>query len=253
MVFVSPIMLSADMMGNPKKLLLARAAQRRRSKEKKTSGEEGSSSAPAIEPSDASAVAASFTSTGAMSVVCAYDVALLAMLSVPLVAPLPSLATSVGMKEENNWLFSEADVNVFSSIYDQFGPSMQIWRSSQLKYLVVKLDDEVIWRVVAVCEVGKIAEKGLSAAGLRMEDVVQSPAAIELAVLKEREEAEEGERGCKEGDKEGEEKGEEDGGKDGGREGGDGNEEKGGYPTAHREFVERIKENQGKLEEAMTP
>ncbi|KAH7826239.1 uncharacterized protein MONOS_7673 [Monocercomonoides exilis] len=49
--------------------------------------------------------------------------------------------------------------------------------------------------------------------------------------------------------KEGEEKGKE----DGGREGGDRNEEKGGYPTAHREFVERIKENQGKLEEAMAP
>ncbi|KAH7819598.1 uncharacterized protein MONOS_15974 [Monocercomonoides exilis] len=47
------------------------------------------------------------------------------------------------------------------------------------------------------------------------------------------------------GDKEGEE--------DGGREEGEGNEEKGGYPTAHREFVERIKENQGKLEEAMAP
>ncbi|KAH7818636.1 uncharacterized protein MONOS_8386 [Monocercomonoides exilis] len=82
-----------------------------------------------------------------------------------------------------------------------------------------------------------------------MEDVVQSPAAIELAVLEEREEAEEGEKGGKRG----EEKGEEDGGKDGGREGGDGNEEKGGYPTAHREFVERIKENQGKLEEAIAP
>ncbi|KAH7823528.1 uncharacterized protein MONOS_11759 [Monocercomonoides exilis] len=34
---------------------------------------------------------------------------------------------------------------------------------------------------------------------------------------------------------------------------GDGNEEKGAYPTAHREFVERIKENQVKLEEAMAP
>ncbi|KAH7815004.1 uncharacterized protein MONOS_9607 [Monocercomonoides exilis] len=82
-----------------------------------------------------------------------------------------------------------------------------------------------------------------------MEDVVLSPAAIALAVLEEREESEEGEKGGKEG----EEEGEEDGGKDGGREGGDGNEEKGGYPTAHREFVERIKENQGKLEEAMAP
>ncbi|KAH7815148.1 uncharacterized protein MONOS_12830 [Monocercomonoides exilis] len=61
----------------------------------------------------------------------------------------------------------------------------------------------------------------------------------------EREEAEEGERRGKEGDKEGEEKG--------WRKGVDGNEEKSGYPTAHREFVDRIKENQGKLEEAMAP
>ncbi|KAH7818638.1 uncharacterized protein MONOS_8384 [Monocercomonoides exilis] len=76
---------------------------------------------------------------------------------------------------------------------------------------------------VAVCEVGEIVEKGLSAAGLRMEDVVLLPAAIALAALEEREEAKE----C------------------------EGNEEKGGYPTAHREFVERIKENQGKLEEAI--
>ncbi|KAH7823360.1 uncharacterized protein MONOS_8448 [Monocercomonoides exilis] len=93
----------------------------------------------------------------------------------------------------------------------------------------------------------------MEAVWLSVEDVVLSPAAIALAVLEEREEAEEGERGCKEGDKEGEEMGEEDGGKDRGREGGDGNEEKGGYPTAHRDFVERIKEKQGKLEEAMVP
>ncbi|KAH7824530.1 uncharacterized protein MONOS_6989 [Monocercomonoides exilis] len=92
-------------------------------------------------------------------------------------------------------------------------------------------------------------EKGLHVVGLRMGDVVLSPAAIALAVLEEREEAEEGEKGGKEGGKEGEEKGEE----DGGREGGDVNEEKGGYPAAHREFVERIKENKGKLEEAMAP
>ncbi|KAH7832711.1 uncharacterized protein MONOS_10943 [Monocercomonoides exilis] len=78
-----------------------------------------------------------------------------------------------------------------------------------------------------------------------MEDIVQSHAAIVQAVLEEREEAEEGEKGGKEGEEKGEE--------DGGREGGDGNEEKGGYPAAHREFVERIKENQGKLEEAMAP
>ncbi|KAH7828770.1 uncharacterized protein MONOS_11278 [Monocercomonoides exilis] len=69
------------------------------------------------------------------------------------------------------------------------------------------------------------------------------PAEIALVALEEREEAEEGEKGYKEGEEKGEE--------DGGRERGDGNEEKGGYPTAHGEFVERIKENQGKLEEAM--
>ncbi|KAH7818447.1 uncharacterized protein MONOS_14078 [Monocercomonoides exilis] len=77
-----------------------------------------------------------------------------------------------------------------------------------------------------------------------MEDVVLSPAAIALAVLEEREEAEEGEKGGKKGEEKGE---------DGRREGDDGNEEKGGYPTDHREFVEKIKENQGKLEEAMAP
>ncbi|KAH7819168.1 uncharacterized protein MONOS_3238 [Monocercomonoides exilis] len=82
-----------------------------------------------------------------------------------------------------------------------------------------------------------------------MENVVLLPAAIALAVLEEQEEAKEGERRGKEG----EEKGEEEEKEDGGREGGDGNEEKGGYPAAHRKFVERIKENQGKLEEAMVP
>ncbi|KAH7827768.1 uncharacterized protein MONOS_17273 [Monocercomonoides exilis] len=111
--------------------------------------------------------------------------------------------------------------------------------------VAVKLDDEVMGRGIAVCEVGEIVEKGLDAAGLRMEDVVLPPAAIALAVLEEREEAEEGEREGKEGEEEGEE--------DRGKEGGDGNEEKGGYPTAHGEFVERIKENQGKLEEAIAP
>ncbi|KAH7815742.1 uncharacterized protein MONOS_12845 [Monocercomonoides exilis] len=76
-----------------------------------------------------------------------------------------------------------------------------------------------------------------------MEDVVLSPAAIALAVLEEREEAE--------GEEMGEEKGEEKGEEDEGRDRGDGNEEKGRYPTAHREHAKRIKENQGKLEEAM--
>ncbi|KAH7818511.1 uncharacterized protein MONOS_8417 [Monocercomonoides exilis] len=80
-----------------------------------------------------------------------------------------------------------------------------------------------------------------------MEDAVLSPAAIALAVLEEREEAEAG----KGGGKEGEEKGEKEGKEDEAREGGDRNEEKGGFLTAHREFVERIKENQGNLKEAM--
>ncbi|KAH7815970.1 uncharacterized protein MONOS_13057 [Monocercomonoides exilis] len=104
-------------------------------------------------------------------------------------------------------------------------------------------------RMVALCEAGEIVEKGMLAAGLRMEDVVLFPEAIALAMLDGREEVEEGNGNGEEG----EEKGEEDGGKDGGREGGDGNEEKGWYPTAHRKFVERIKEKQGKLEEAMAP
>ncbi|KAH7831172.1 uncharacterized protein MONOS_10199 [Monocercomonoides exilis] len=187
-------------------------------------------------------------------VVCAYDVALSAMLSVPLVAPLPSLAASVGTKSGSKRIFEEADANALTSIFDLFDPSLLPSaiarlesRSPQSRRVVVKLDDEVMGRGVAVCEVGEIVEKGLDAAGLRMEDVVLSPAAIALAVLEEREEAEEGEKGDKEGEEKGEEKGEE----DGGREEGDVNEVKGGYPTAHREFVERIKENQGKLEEAM--
>ncbi|KAH7817095.1 uncharacterized protein MONOS_7996 [Monocercomonoides exilis] len=64
-------------------------------------------------------------------------------------------------------------------------------RSPQSRCVVVKQDHEVMGRGVAVCEVGGIVEKGLSAAGLRMEDVVLPPAAIVLAVLEEREEEEE--------------------------------------------------------------
>ncbi|KAH7827132.1 uncharacterized protein MONOS_12634 [Monocercomonoides exilis] len=300
-VFVDPLELLYDTKAYFKKLLVSRAAQqssllsapsssssakefrRRRSEEKKVTGDDKPSSAPAIDPSDASAVAASYTSTGAMDdierrlgrfegcvvawravkyggVACAYDVALSAMLSVPLVGQLPTLAASVGAKSGSKRIFAAADENAFPSIYNLFDPSLLpsaiarlVSRSPQSRRVVVKLDDEVMGRGIAVCEVGEIVEKGLDAAGLRMEDVVLSPAAIALAVLEEREEVEEGERGCKEGDKEGEEKGEEDGGKDGGKEGGDGNEEKCGYPTAHREFVERIKENRGKLEEAMAP
>ncbi|KAH7823562.1 putative IQ domain-containing protein H [Monocercomonoides exilis] len=162
----------------------------------------------------------------------AYDVALSSMLSVPLVAPLPSLAASVGTKSGSKRIFAAADVNAFPSIYDLFDPSLLpsaiarlVSRSPQSRRVVVKLDDEVMGRGVAVCEVGGIVEKEQSEEGLRMEDVVLSLAAIVLAVLEEREEAEEGE----------------------------GYEEKDKYPTAHREYVRKIKENQGKLEEAMVP
>ncbi|KAH7831433.1 uncharacterized protein MONOS_5403 [Monocercomonoides exilis] len=124
------------------------------------------------------------------------------MLLVPLVAPLPSLAASVGTKPEGKQNFVSASRRV-----------------------VVKLDEEVMGREVAVREVGEIMEKGLSAAGLRMEDVVMSLVAIAPAVLEEQEEEEEGR----------------------------GNEVKGWYLTVHREFVERIKKNQEKLEEAMAP
>ncbi|KAH7819368.1 uncharacterized protein MONOS_9249 [Monocercomonoides exilis] len=205
-----------------------------------------SSSAPAIDTSDASEVDVSYTSVAAMEeierwlrnvvpeasggyvvarwavlyggVVCAYDVALSAMLSVPLVAPLPSLAASVGTKSGSKRIFAAADVNAFPSIYDLFDPSLQMWRSPQSRRMVVKLDDVMMERVIAVCEVGEIVEKGLDVVGPKMEDVVLSLAAIALAVPEEREEAE----------------------------GGDGDEVKGGYPVAHREFVEKIKDNQGK-------
>ncbi|KAH7824094.1 uncharacterized protein MONOS_12644 [Monocercomonoides exilis] len=104
-------------------------------------------------------------------VVCAYYVGLSVMLLVPLVAQLLWLAASVGTKPEGKQNFVSASMRV-----------------------VVKLDDEVMGRGVAVCEVGEIVEKGLSAVGLRMEDVVLLPAAIALAELEELEEAEEGER-----------------------------------------------------------
>ncbi|KAH7831500.1 uncharacterized protein MONOS_11999 [Monocercomonoides exilis] len=176
--------------------------RRRRSEEKKSSENEQPSSAPAIDPSDASAVATSYTSAGAMDDI---DRRLGSMLLVSLVVPLPSHAVSVGTKSGIKRIFAAPDVNAFPSIYDLFDTSLKIWRSQQSRHC-------------AGCAGG---------AGRR----------------------EEGERGGKEGEEKGEEKGEE----DGGREEGDVNEVKGGYPTAHREFVERIKENQGKLEEAMAP
>ncbi|KAH7828290.1 uncharacterized protein MONOS_12750 [Monocercomonoides exilis] len=125
------------------------------------------------------------------------------MLSVPLVKQLSFIAESVEKEKE-----------ALEGICGCGCECVPVDQRSQLRRVVMKLDDEVMGRGVA-------------------------PAAIALAVLEEREEAKEGERG----DKEGEEMG--------GKEGGDGNEEKSGRPTAHREFVERMKENQGKLEEAM--
>ncbi|KAH7822289.1 uncharacterized protein MONOS_9658 [Monocercomonoides exilis] len=123
------------------------------------------------------------------------------MLSVPLVAQLPSLAASVGTKSGSKRIFAVSDVNAFLSIYDLFDSSTQIWRSQQSRRVVVKLEDEVMGRGVAVCEVREIVKKGLLEAGLGMEDVIPSQVSIALAVLEEREKAEEGESGGKEGGK----------------------------------------------------
>ncbi|KAH7821322.1 uncharacterized protein MONOS_15016 [Monocercomonoides exilis] len=83
---------------------------------------------------------------------CAYYSVLSAMLSVTLVEPLPSLDASEGTKLGSKRIFVEADVNKFPSIYDLFDPSLQKWRLSSLKYLVVKMDDEVIREVIGVCD-----------------------------------------------------------------------------------------------------
>ncbi|KAH7819304.1 uncharacterized protein MONOS_14574 [Monocercomonoides exilis] len=174
--------------------------RRRRSEEKKAEGDDQPSSTPAIDPSDASAVAASYTSVGAMDdierrlrivvpeatgvygrhmplslqlllslrvlqTLRGYVVALSVMLSVPLVGPLPSLAASVGTKSGSERIFAAADVNAFPSIYDMFDLSLQIWRSQQSRRVVVKLDDEVMEREVEMNEVGEIVEKGLLTAG----------------------------------------------------------------------------------------
>ncbi|KAH7824374.1 uncharacterized protein MONOS_4803 [Monocercomonoides exilis] len=81
------------------------------------------------------------------------------------------VACSVGGYEVGEQAdLADADVNVFLLIYNLFDPSLQMWRLSLLKYLAVKLDDEVMGRGVAVCEVGKIEEKGLEVEELRMED-----------------------------------------------------------------------------------
>ncbi|KAH7823450.1 uncharacterized protein MONOS_9630 [Monocercomonoides exilis] len=85
-----------------------------------------SSSAPAIDTSDTSAVEAQRAVLSG-GVVCACVMELPEMLSVPLVTPLPSLAVSVGTKSGSKWIFAAADVNAFPSIYDLFDLSLQIW------------------------------------------------------------------------------------------------------------------------------
>ncbi|KAH7824947.1 uncharacterized protein MONOS_10898 [Monocercomonoides exilis] len=53
------------------------------------------------------------------------------------------------------------------------------------RYVVIKLDDEVMWQVVVVNEVGKIVEMGVSVEGLKMEDMFLPPTAIALAIQNE--------------------------------------------------------------------
>ncbi|KAH7830980.1 uncharacterized protein MONOS_4395 [Monocercomonoides exilis] len=57
-------------------------------------------------------------------VVCANDVMLSAMLSVPLVVPLHSLAASMRKKSGSKLIFAASDVNAFPSINDLFDPSL---------------------------------------------------------------------------------------------------------------------------------
>ncbi|KAH7821110.1 uncharacterized protein MONOS_13728 [Monocercomonoides exilis] len=197
---------AADVVGFLKKLLVAGAARqsslrstplsssssstgaarrstlpfrKRKSEEKKAAGYDKPLSSPAIDPSDASVVAASYVSAAAMDYV-------------------------------------ERRL--------KFAANMAI-------ATVEKCGGEVIGRADDVGGARKIVEKELKEAAQRMEDMVQSYAAIVLAVFDEREEAEEGEKGGKEGEEKGEEEGE-----DGRRDGGDG-----------------IIENQVKLEEAKVP
>ncbi|KAH7819121.1 uncharacterized protein MONOS_12788 [Monocercomonoides exilis] len=174
------------------------------------SSSSSSSSARKIDSSDASAVAVSYTSEVVMD---------------DIERQLESC--SVGGHE----IGEQADLCIGRCECNLFITLQLALRSPQSMRVVVRLDDEVMGRGVAVCEVGGIVGKGLDAERMRKEEMVLSPAAIALEVLEEWEEAEEGEM-------------EE-------TEGGDGNEEKGGRPIAHREFVEGIKENQGKLEEAI--
>ncbi|KAH7817827.1 uncharacterized protein MONOS_11433 [Monocercomonoides exilis] len=85
-------------------------------------------------------------------------------------------------------------VNALPSIYDLFDPSLLpseiarlASRSPQSRRVVMKLVNKMRRGIVAVNEVGEIVEKGLSVAGLMMEDVVLPPAAIALAALEEKE------------------------------------------------------------------
>ncbi|KAH7819173.1 uncharacterized protein MONOS_3233 [Monocercomonoides exilis] len=107
-------------------------------------------------------------------VVCAYDVALLEMLSVPLIALLPSLAASVNTKSGSKRIFAAADVIAFPSIYDLFDPSLLpsaiarlVSRSPQLRRVEMKFENKVInvqsWRNCG---------EGIGGRGrMRMEDV----------------------------------------------------------------------------------
>ncbi|KAH7827344.1 uncharacterized protein MONOS_13916 [Monocercomonoides exilis] len=90
-------------------------------------------------------------------VVCAYDVALLEMLSVPLIAQLPSPAELVGTKSGSKRIFAKEDLNEFPSIYNLFDPSLlpsaiarQVSRSTQLRRLEMKFSNKAlnvqIWR-----------------------------------------------------------------------------------------------------------
>ncbi|KAH7832716.1 uncharacterized protein MONOS_13042 [Monocercomonoides exilis] len=169
-----------------------------------------------IDFSDASAVAALFTSAAEMdnvewrlriivseaAGVYARDMLLLLLLllSTRVLQTLRDMLWCVerccmglhlGKKSGIKRIFAAANVNSFPSIYDLFDLSLQIWRSPQSRHVVVKLDDEVMGRGVEVCDMGEIVENGLSVVGLRMKDVVLSSAAIALAVLEKREEAEE--------------------------------------------------------------
>ncbi|KAH7817961.1 uncharacterized protein MONOS_11643 [Monocercomonoides exilis] len=85
---------------------------------------------------------------------------------------LPTLAASVGKMPEGKRFFSSAYANIFPSINDLFDPSLLqsaiarlVLRSPQSRLAVVKLDDEVKVRCVAVNEVGEIVEEKVEGGG----------------------------------------------------------------------------------------